>query len=458
VRNDGTNSPSAASGRPTIESIARGDFVENERLDFKRQLNLNEEMGRHRLIDDVVAFLNRGNGTILVGIEESQGRFSAFHPIELDRDALSRRVVSTLQDGILPTPLDIRVHFLDVDGGFILDIEIPAHRNGPFQAKYSGAFLIRTAAQNRPVSPSELRGYFVNEKQWLDAAGALTREESEKLARSERMTERGPVLQFGILPRAHFDPQHPHFTQHAHWRSVAPSFEDRARILFRGSDGGQEAFAPGGDGKGSSRLLVRDDWFVHGWVAWPLWVVPGEEILSLYKFKTELLPAFLSEIDEFLNEQQIGGPYAVVMELAHLQRDAKVGRFFSHNEAVTMMRPRFVDRMVDMSDRTGPAFDDLRLICPHRRRSRPTASIGINRNSPPADHPAEASDRRIVCSARWAAAGSGSLHVAIMSQRRPSRRGSGKLRSLSRREILLLRPTFTKISFKSVTTPSSAAT
>lgn len=328
----------------------RGDFVENERLDFKRQLNLEDETGRRRLIDDVVAFLNRGGGTILVGIDESEGRFGALRPIGGDRDALGRRVISTLQGGILPTPLDIRIHFLDADGGFILDIDIPAHRNGPFQARHSGAFLIRTAAQNRPISPSELRGHFVDEKEWLETVTAMTREESERLAQSGRMTDYGPVLHFGILPRAHFDPQHPHFTQHAHWRSVAPSFENRGRVLFKGGDGGQEAFTPGGDGKGSSRLLVRDDWFVHGWVAWPLWIVPGEEILSLYKFKTELLPEYLNEIDDFLAEQRIAGPFAVLMELVHLQRDAKVGRFFTHNESVTMRRPRFVDRVSDMSE------------------------------------------------------------------------------------------------------------
>lgn len=328
----------------------RGDFVENERLDFKRQLNLEAETGRQRLIDDVVAFLNRGGGTILVGVDESEGRFAGFRPIMGDRDALGCRIISILQDGILPTPLDIGVHFLDVDGGFILDIDIPAHRNGPFQAKHSGAFLIRTAAQNRPISPAELRGHFVDEKEWLDAVRVLTREESEKLARSERMTERGPVLQFGILPRAFFDPLHPHFVQDAHWRSIAPSFEDRARILFKGCDGGQEAFAPGGDAKGESRLLVRDDWFIHGWVAWPLWAEPGEEILSIYKFKTELLPAFLKELDDFLEEHAVDGPYAVVMELAHLQRDPKLGRFFRGNEAVTMLRPRFVERISAMAE------------------------------------------------------------------------------------------------------------
>jgi hypothetical protein len=164
------------------------------------------------------------------------------------------------------------------------------------------------------------------------------------------MTDRGPVMQFGILPRAYFDPLHTNFSQDAHWRTVAPRFAESARILFKGSDGGLEAFEIGGNGKGGSRLFVRDDWFIHGWVAWPLWVEPGEEILSLYKFKTELLPPFLTEIDDFLNEHAIVGPYAVLMELAHLQRDAKVGRFFRNNEAVTMLRPRLVDRIAEVSE------------------------------------------------------------------------------------------------------------
>ncbi|MGQ0588348.1 MAG: AlbA family DNA-binding domain-containing protein [Sphingosinicella sp.] len=350
MKTRGGPSNAAAGGRPTVDAIARGDFVENERLDFKRQLNLDDVTGRQRLVDDVVAFLNRGGGTILVGVDESEGRFAGFRPIAGDRDALGRRTISILQDGIDPTPLDIRFHCLDLVDGFVLDLEISAHRNGPFQARHSGAFLIRTAAQNRPISPAELRSYFVEEKEWLDRTVALTREESDRLAGTGKMTERGPVLQFGIVPRAFFDPVHPHFSQDAHWRSIAPSFDDRARILFKGCEGGHEAFAVGGDGKGGSRLFVRDDWFVHAWVAWPLWVEPGEKMLSLYKFKTELLPAFLNELDQFLDEQAVAGPYAVLMELTHLQRDPKVGRFFRESEAVTMLRPRFVERIAGMSD------------------------------------------------------------------------------------------------------------
>jgi hypothetical protein len=336
--------------RPTIEALASGAFVEDNQLDFKRQLNLEREEGRHRFIEDVAAFLNRGAATILVGVDESEGRFAGFRPLQGDRDALGLQVLNILHDGISPPPLDIRVHALDVDEGFILDIEIPAHPGGPFQVKHNGAFLRRAGPKNRPLSRAELTSYLVEEKQWLDAVATQTREESEKLDASGRMSERGCVLIFGILPRAHFDPHFPSFSQNGPWRSYAPSFEDRARVLFKGHDGGHEAFALGGDGKGGSRVLVRDDWFIHGWIAHPLWVQPGEERLSLFEFKKDLLPAFLGELDDFLDKNEIEGPFAVTMELAFLKRNEGLGRFFHDNERVRMLRPRFVQCMSEIGE------------------------------------------------------------------------------------------------------------
>lgn len=341
---------SSPNERPTIESIAAGAFVEDDGFDFKRQLNLDSEAGKHDLVDDVVAFLNRGAGTIVVGVHEEEGRFAGFRPVRGDRDALGLRIVNILLEGISPAPLDLRVNCLDFDDGFVLDIEIPRQAGGPFQARHNGAFLRRVGSRNRPVSREELSRYLVDERQWLEAVATLAREESERLAASGRMSERGCVLTFGILPRAYFDPHCPGFSQSGPWRSVAPSFEDRARVLFKGLDGGHEAFAFGGDGKGGSRLLVRDDWFIHGWVAHPLWVQPGEERLSFYEFKTELLPAFLGEIDDFLAGQEMDGPFAVTMELSHLQRNEKLGRFFRGNERAGMIRPRFAQRISDMSE------------------------------------------------------------------------------------------------------------
>lgn len=333
----------------TIAAIEQGRLVEDETLDFKRQLNLDDSTGRERLIDDVVAFLNRGPASIIVGVEEAAGAFTAFRPMQGNQDAYGQKLLSIIQNGIDPVPLDVRVQCHLVQDGFIAEVVIPRHHRGPYQNVHTGAYRIRTGAQNRPISGQALRGYFVDEKAWLDAAVNLTREEDERLLRSQRMTDRGPTMHFGIVPRAHFEPLRSHFRQGDHWRVQAPGW-DGARALFEGCDGGNEAFVIGGDGKGASRLLVRDDWFLHGWVAWPFWSRPGEGTVTLYEFKKELLPRYLEEIDAFLAEQQVEGPFAMLMEVRNLQRDDKVGFYFRQNEKVSMRRPHFLDRVSAMVD------------------------------------------------------------------------------------------------------------
>lgn len=355
MRHQGQSDAAAGQERPTVADIENGVLVENERFEFKRQLDLGTEKGRSGIIDDVVAFLNRGPATIVIGVEEHGGAFKTFRPMSEDRDFLSRQLLSVLQNGISPVPLDIRLHYLDVEGGYLLDIEIPRHRRGPFQNRHTGAFLIRTHAQNRPIPQDELRGYFVDDRIWLDAAINNTREETSALERSGRMTQRGPVMYFGIVPKAYFDPLYPQFRQDGAWRHSAPTLSDLGTIIFKGRDGGHEAFVAGGDGRGSYRLLVRDDWFIHGWAAWPIWVTKGEGRVTLHEFKTETLPAFLADIDRFLAEQDIEGPYAVMMEMAHLDREADVAFFFPDTENIRMVRPRFVDLIADI----GPQFFEL---------------------------------------------------------------------------------------------------
>ena len=51
----------------SVEEVERGNLQEGQDLDFKREVNLDKLEGRSRLLDDVVAFLNRGAGRIIVG-------------------------------------------------------------------------------------------------------------------------------------------------------------------------------------------------------------------------------------------------------------------------------------------------------------------------------------------------------------------------------------------------------
>jgi Schlafen, AlbA_2 len=331
---------------PDIAAIEAGAFVEGQNCDFKREVNVDEQQGKIRFLDDVVAFLNRGPAHIFIGVREKGGKFAGFAPMNGNPDQFEQRLLSIVQTGVHPTPLDVTVRTLAVGSGWIADVDLPRHENGPFQNAQTGAFLLRTGSKNTPILRDALQSYFVKNDEWLAEVARLSAEESDRMAGSGRMADKGPHLQIGILPRQHFDSSTPMFTQGPHWRHTAPAFGGHGSVLFQGSEVGHEAVGQGGDGRGVDRLLVRDDWFVHAYIAWPMRVTVGEDRLTFHEFKEEL-PIYLAQLDEFFAESKIEGPFAVTMALQDLQRDATLGRYFRGVESVRMIRPKIVAMVGD---------------------------------------------------------------------------------------------------------------
>jgi len=116
--------------------------------------------------------------------------------------------------------------------------------------------------------------------------------------------------------------------------------------MFQGGEVGHEAVGVGGDGLGLDRLLIRDDWFVHSYIAWPMWLTAGEERLTFHEFQGEL-PLYLAALDELLSECGIVGPFAVTMELRELQRQQPLGKYFRETPAVRMIRPKIIRNMAE---------------------------------------------------------------------------------------------------------------
>lgn len=145
---------------PAIDGIQSGLVIEGQHYEFKARLNLDEPRGKSNFIDDVVAFLNAGPGYLIVGVHEKKGGFERFEPLGGDRDAIQRRITSIIQDNIDPKPLGIRAEFLDLEtGGFVLCLDLPHHRLGPYQNKITGGFYLRTGAQNTPIPRDQLTCY-----------------------------------------------------------------------------------------------------------------------------------------------------------------------------------------------------------------------------------------------------------------------------------------------------------
>ena len=114
-------------GPITVAEIAGGDLQEGQGLDFKREVHVDKPEAKARLLDDVVAFLNRGPARLVIGVEEKGGRFDSFRPQQGDADKAALRLQTIIQDGVSPIPVDVQVVPLHLEGGFILDIQIPRH-------------------------------------------------------------------------------------------------------------------------------------------------------------------------------------------------------------------------------------------------------------------------------------------------------------------------------------------
>ena len=300
----------------SAQEIEAGGLQEGQGLDFKREVNLDKPELRSRLLDDVVAFLNRGAARIIVGVEEREGRIDGFRPLSGDADKVALRMQGIIQDGITPLPIDVQVVPLHLDSGFILDIQIPRHLGGPFMNRLSGGYLIRSGARNQPIDPGTLRSRFVDETAWMTRLDELTAAEDAKVASSGRLVLR-QALRVGILPREHFDHRREPFAQADHVRYPGPVFHEHSDPMFKVVDDGHEIYSRSFRNEGLERLFLRDDGFIHAHAGFALQQRQGEGSLGLHEFN-EATKRYLGAVAAFLAEQAIEGPFAMTLSLQGL--------------------------------------------------------------------------------------------------------------------------------------------
>lgn len=340
-----------------------GSLQEGQDLDFKREIDLDRADLKARLLDDVVAFLNRGPSRIIVGVVEKQGRFDSWRPISGDADKLALRMQTLIQDGISPVPVDVQVVPIHLDTGFIIDIQIPRHRGGPFMNRLNGGYLIRSGSRNLPIEPGMLRSSFIDELAWMARLDELTAAEDERIVDSAKMVM-NQALRIGILPREHFDHRREPFTQQDHVRSAGPNFGEGRLQWFKPCEDGHEAVSIDMSQRGIERLFVRDDWFVHAHIAFAVTVTGGEGRLTLGEFDRDF-ERYLAELAEFFAEQDIRGPFAVTLALRSLNETEPMRVFFPRGAFVRTLRPRIVD-----------AVDDPELLKDFKRRVRQASVYG----------------------------------------------------------------------------------
>lgn len=342
-----------AVGPLSLSEIA--DLQEGQDLDFKREVDLDKPEFKARLIDDVVAFLNRGASRIVVGVVEKHGRFDSYRPMAGDADKFALRVQTLIQDCVSPLPADVQAVPIQVDGGFILDIQIPRHRGGPFMNRLNGGYLVRSGSRNLPIDPGMLRSNFVDELAWMTRLDELTASEDMRLSEGGRVVA-SQALRIGVLPREHFDYTREPFRQDDHVRHPGPHFHEHFQQWFKACEDGHEAHSTDLRQQGIERLFIRDDWFVHAHVGFAIGVTQGEGRLGLYEFN-QSFEQYLKGLAAFFIEQKVEGPFAVTIALRSLHDSEPMKVFFPRSSYVRTLRPRVVD-----------ALDDPELVGDFQRR------------------------------------------------------------------------------------------
>jgi hypothetical protein len=346
--------------RPTRTLIENKQITEGQHYDFKRELEIDKRFAdgskdaKVRLIDDVVAFLNSGPGFLIFGVDEKDGAWTAYRPINVPRDPLKTRILNTIIDNVDPAP-KVDVEFIEVDGGYIFYVVIPQQGMQPYANKISGSYYQRVGSRNRPISRGDVQARFnsiedmerdVSKRfeqdalQWQLDDSRVALSESYKLS---GWAKRGHSrLQVGILPRQHYDRQTVPYDPLRRSGLAAPSFDGTGLPPMRAGRDGFEA-SQSTAGMVIERLFVSTNWYVSGLVLEPIEIDRFGRI-ALAEFQNRMKGYFRS-LGGFFNEYSIVGPFCLHMELTGLDRSSAVGRFFVQTDSISNSRPILVESL-----------------------------------------------------------------------------------------------------------------
>ena len=136
---------------------------ESDTLDFKRDLPGGTEKDKQELLKDVCSLANTDGGDLVYGIEEDAGTASALVPIDGDSaDATKRRLSQILDAGLEPRVQALRFYHVDVPGGYVLIVRVPASFDGPHSIRTDNKrrFVMRNGTTTTDLTFDQLRAAF----------------------------------------------------------------------------------------------------------------------------------------------------------------------------------------------------------------------------------------------------------------------------------------------------------
>jgi hypothetical protein len=146
-----------------LSTVCAEAWPESSTLEFKRELPAVSPDGRREFIKDVAALANADGGDIVFGVVEVDGRASQVAPIAGESvDSAVRRLQQTLDTGLEPRLPGPQFKSVDVQGGYVLVVRVPASYVGPHSIVNGKdrRFVMRTGTSTSDLTFDQLRAAF----------------------------------------------------------------------------------------------------------------------------------------------------------------------------------------------------------------------------------------------------------------------------------------------------------
>ena len=175
-----------------LEDLVNTRQSENQRLEFKEEINYKDGEGKKKFLRGLAAFANTLGGYFIIGIKEENGEATELTGVELpDPDKYKLQLDQVIRDNLEPRLLGIQIrHFEFANSKFVIVIFVPRSSFPPHRMQ-NDTFYERTNTGKQPLNMDQIRRVFTR--------GASLREEMRNFVRERQdlvCTQRDGIVQF----------------------------------------------------------------------------------------------------------------------------------------------------------------------------------------------------------------------------------------------------------------------
>jgi len=179
--------------------------TESQTLEFKRELPTADE--RRELQKDVCALANADGGDLVYGIAEAAGAASKVMPLAAGSLDTARRRIAQALDAIEPRLQGLRIHPVQVVGGYVVVVRVPASFDGPHSYRVESAarkFVMRNGTDTTDMSFDQIRSAFDRTATLAERARGFIDERIAAIGRRQtwKPFRTGPICVVVMVPIA----------------------------------------------------------------------------------------------------------------------------------------------------------------------------------------------------------------------------------------------------------------